>query len=195
MSQTFLRFFEALPTAIAVGLLLLPLLIGESGARFKPAVAALASLRALLGFGLIVLIARAIIPADVELSFDKLVTFCLSTSVGRAWVATELSRCIFALAALARLRVESDLLDKTALGLGVLVLALTSVTGHAIDDSFSLVAAGKLPSAHGRGADVARGTSRPRLVDVHGARQSAGGRGASLRNAGRSSPRSRSCSS
>ena len=137
MSQTFLRFFEALPTAIAVGLLLLPLLIGESGARFKLAIAALASLRALLGFGLIVLIARAIIPADAPLSFDSLVTFCLSTSVGRAWLATEVVALLFAAAALLRLRVDSDLLDKVALGLGVLVLALTSVTGHAIDDSFS----------------------------------------------------------
>ena len=101
MSQTFLRFFEALPTAIAVGLLLLPLLIGESGARFKLAIAALASLRALLGFGLIVLIARAIIPADAPLSFDSLVTFCLSTSVGRAWLATEVVALLFAVAALA----------------------------------------------------------------------------------------------
>ncbi len=137
MSQTFLRFFEAMPTAIAVGLLLLPLLVGESGARFKPAIALLASLRALLGFGLIVLIARAIIPADAPLTLDGLVTFSESTSVGRAWLATELVALLFALAALTRLRIDSDLLDKVALGLGVLVLALTSVTGHAIDDSFS----------------------------------------------------------
>ena len=61
----------------------------------------------------------------------------MSTSVGRAWLATQIIALLFALATLARLRVNSDLLDKAALGLGGLVLALTSVTGHAIDDSFS----------------------------------------------------------
>jgi putative copper resistance protein D len=137
MSQTFLRFFEALPTALAVGLLLLPLLTEEDNARFKRVIALCGALRAVLGFGLIVLIARAIIPADVPLSFDGLVTFSLSTSVGRAWLVTEIIALLFALATLARLRVDSDLLDKATLGLGGLVLALTSVTGHAIDDSFS----------------------------------------------------------
>ena len=137
MSQTFLRFFEALPTALAVGLLLLPLLTDEDNARFKRVIALCGALRAVLGFGLIVLIARAIISADVPLSFDGLVTFSLSTAVGRAWLATQIVALLFAFATLARLRVDSDLLDKATLGLGGLVLALTSVTGHAIDDSFS----------------------------------------------------------
>jgi len=137
MSQTFLRFFEALPTALAVGLLLLPLLTDEDNARFKRVIALCGALRALLGFGLIVLIARAIIPAEVPLDFNGLVTFCTGTAVGRAWIVTEIIALVFAIATLARLRVDSDLLDKSALGLGGLVLALTSVTGHAIDDSFS----------------------------------------------------------
>ena len=64
MELAFLRFFESLPSAVAVGLLLLPRLIGEDGARVKRAVAALAFFRVVLGFFLIQATARAIIPAE-----------------------------------------------------------------------------------------------------------------------------------
>jgi putative copper resistance protein D len=138
MELAFLRFFESLPAALAVGLLLLPRLIDEDGARFKLAIALFASLRAVLGFFLIAAIAREIIPAERPVDYETLVTFCTSTVVGKAWVATQLIALAFAALTIARLVVKSDLLDKTALGAGGLVLAVTSVTGHAIDDSFTL---------------------------------------------------------
>jgi len=50
MPQIFLRFFEALPTALAVGLLLLPLLSDEDNTRFKRVIALCGVLRAVLGY-------------------------------------------------------------------------------------------------------------------------------------------------
>ncbi len=64
LSLAFIRFLESLPSALAVGLLLLPRLIDEDGGRFKPWVAAAAVFRALIGFALLDLTARAIIPAE-----------------------------------------------------------------------------------------------------------------------------------
>src|SRR5208337_4279094 len=72
------------------------------------------------------------------IDYAALVAFCSGTVVGRAWVVTQLIALTFAVLAIARLAVKSDLLDKVALGAGGLVLAVTSVTGHAIDDSFTL---------------------------------------------------------
>ena len=57
--------------------------------------------------------------------------------VGKAWIVTQLIALSFAALTIARLAVRSDLLDKAALAAGGLVLAVTSVTGHAIDDSFT----------------------------------------------------------
>src|SRR5208337_356556 len=90
-----------------------------------------------LGFLLIVLTARAIIPADRPLDIDVIETFASSTTVGEAWIATQIISLVFAVAALARLVIKSAALDTAALGAGALVLAVTSVTGHAIDDSFA----------------------------------------------------------
>ena len=138
MELAFLRFFESLPAALAVGLLLLPRLIDEDGARFKVVIALFASVRAILGFFLIAAIAREIIPAERAIDYATLVTFCSATVVGKAWIVTQLIALSFAALTIARLVVRSDLLDKAALGAGALVLAVTSVTGHAIDDSFTL---------------------------------------------------------
>ena len=138
MELAFLRFFESVPAALAVGLLLLPRLIDEDGSRFKPAIVLFASTRALLGFFLIAGIAREILPAERQVDFAALVTFCSTTVVGKAWVVTQLIALTFAGLSIARLAATSDWLDKVALGFGGLVLAVTSVTGHAIDDSFTL---------------------------------------------------------
>ncbi len=138
MDLAFFRFFESLPAALAVGLLLLPRLIDEDGAGFKVVVAFFASVRAILGFFLIAAIAREIIPTERPIDYAALVAFCSGTVVGKAWVVTQLIALTFAVLTLARLAVKSDLLDKAALGAGGLVLAVTSVTGHAIDDSFTL---------------------------------------------------------
>jgi copper transport protein len=138
MQLAFLRFFESLPAALAVGLLLLPRLIDEDGGRFKKIIALFASMRAVLGFFLIAGIARAIIPAERPLDYDALVVFCLSTVVGKAWIATQLIALAFAAFAIIRLFVDSKWLDYSALAAGALVLSVTSVTGHAIDDSFTL---------------------------------------------------------
>jgi copper transport protein len=137
MQLAFIRFFESLPAALAVGLLLLPRLIDEDGDRFKPAVAVSAALRFLLGFLLLVVTARLVIPADRPLDWDALATFALTTSVGKAWLATQFIAFVFTALAAARLVIGSAALDLATLCAGALVLTVTSVTGHAIDDSFS----------------------------------------------------------
>lgn len=137
MSLVLLRFFESVPSALAVGLLLLPMLIGEDGARFKRVIAALAAVRAVLGFFLVAFIARVIIPAERPIDFSSLVDFTFGTVVGKAWAGTQVLAILFAVLAAARNFVASDLLDKITLGVGVAVIAVVSVTGHAIDDSFA----------------------------------------------------------
>lgn len=134
LSLAAIRFLLSLPSALAVGLLLLPRLIGEDGGRFKPAVAALALVRALFGFALLYVTARAIFPADRPIEFDTLWEFTVNTSVGNAWIATQLVAFLFAALAAARLFVASDLLDQVTLWVGVVLIAVVSVTGHAIDD-------------------------------------------------------------
>lgn len=138
LSLAFIRFLESLPSALAVGLLLLPRLIGEDGARFKIPVAAAGVFRAVLGFLLLYLIARNIIPADRAIDGALLSEFTFGTSVGVAWVVTEIIAIVFAALAIARLYVSSDLLDRVTLWSGVLVLAVVSVTGHAIDDGLPI---------------------------------------------------------
>jgi putative copper resistance protein D len=135
MGLVLLRFLESAPAALAVGLLLLPRLINEDGARFKPAVALLAAVRAGTGFFLLVAIARSIIPAQRSIDLSTLVEFTFGTVVGKAWVATQIAALAFASLAIARLFVSSDLLDRITLWSGVLLIASVSVTGHAIDDS------------------------------------------------------------
>ncbi len=134
LSLAFIRFLESLPSALAVGLLLLPRLIGEDGARFKLTVAVLAVFRALIGFALLYLTIRQIFPADRALDFSAVSTFTVGTSVGRAWIATQLIAFVFAGLALARLTSASELLGRITLGVGVLLIATVSLTGHAIDD-------------------------------------------------------------
>ena len=134
LSLALLRFLESLPSALAVGLLLMPRLIGEDGGRFKIPVAAAAVVRALLGFALLYLIARQIIPAERSIDFDMLSEFTFGTSVGKAWIVTQIVAFVFAGLAVARIFVNSDLLDRITLWTGVGVLAIVSVTGHAIDD-------------------------------------------------------------
>ncbi|MCQ4190586.1 CopD family protein [Methylocystis suflitae] len=134
LSLAAIRFLLSLPAALAVGLLLLPRLIGEDSGRFKPAVAALALARALFGFALLYVTARAIFPADRPIEFDTLWEFTVNTSVGNAWIGTQLIAFLFAALAAARLFVASDLLDQVTLWVGVVLIAVVSVTGHAIDD-------------------------------------------------------------
>lgn len=134
LSLAFIRFLESLPSALAVGLLLMPRLIGEDPGRFKIPVAAAAVLRALLGVPLLYLIARNIIPADRPIDAGLLSEFTFGTSVGKAWVATQALALIFAGLTIARFFAPSDLLDRVTLFAGVVVLAVVSVTGHAIDD-------------------------------------------------------------
>lgn len=138
LSLAFIRFLESLPSALAVGLLLMPRLIGEDSGRFKIPVAAAAILRALLGFPLLYLIARNIIPAERPLDSGVITEFAVGTSVGKAWLATQGLAFVFAAMAVARIFVSSDLLDKATLFVGVVVLAVVSVTGHAIDDGLPL---------------------------------------------------------
>ena len=134
LSLAAIRFLLSVPSALAVGLLLLPRLIGEDGKRFKPAVAALALVRAVFGFALLYVTARAIFPADRPIEFDTLWEFTVNTSVGNAWIWTQLIAFLFAALAAARLFVASDLLDQVTLWVGVVLIAVVSVTGHAIDD-------------------------------------------------------------
>ncbi len=134
LSLAFIRFLESLPSALAVGLLLLPRLIGEDGARFKIPVAAAAIFRALIGFALLYLIARAIIPAERPIDVSVLMDFLAGTSVGKAWAATQALAFVFAGLTVARIFKASDLLDRITLWVGIGVLAVVSVTGHAIDD-------------------------------------------------------------
>jgi putative copper resistance protein D len=134
LSLAAIRFLLSLPSALAVGLLLLPRLIGEDGKRFKPAVAALALVRAVFGFALLYVTARAIFPADRPIEFDTLWEFTVNTSVGNAWIWTQLIAFLFAALAAARLFIASDLLDQVTLWVGVVLIAVVSVTGHAIDD-------------------------------------------------------------
>jgi copper transport protein len=138
MELATLRFVESLLSAIAVGLLLLPRLIEEDGKRFNKQIAAAAILRVLFGFGLIVATARNIIPAQRPLDWPTLSQFVTGTVIGRAWVATQILAAIFAAATLLRLRVHRLWLDRASLGLGLLVLAVVSVTGHAVDDSLPI---------------------------------------------------------
>lgn len=134
LSLATIRFLESLPSAFAVGLLILPLLIGEESARFKTTIASFAVIRALLGFVLLYLILRQIIPADRGISFVQLVEFTLSTTVGWAWIASQLLAFLFAGLTLLRLVKSSRFLDVATLISGLLLLAVVAVTGHAIDD-------------------------------------------------------------
>lgn len=138
LSLAFIRFLESLPSALAVGLLLMPRLIGEDGARFKPWVAGAAVFRALIGFALLYLTARAIIPAERPIDAAVLQEFAFGTSVGKAWLGTQALAFVFAGMTIARLYSASDLLDRLTLWTGVGVLAVVSVTGHAIDDGLPL---------------------------------------------------------
>lgn len=138
MELATLRFLESAFSALAVGLLLLPRLIEEDGARFKPAVAVLALLRAALGFALIAAVARSIIPAQRPIDLPTLVEFTYGTVIGKAWIATQILALIFAAAAVARMFMKSFWLERFALGSGFAVLAVVSVTGHAVDDSLPL---------------------------------------------------------
>jgi len=138
MELATLRFVESVLSALAVGLLLLPRLIEEDGARFKKPIAAAAVLRLLFGFGLIVASARNIIPAERPLDWSTLTQFISGTVIGKAWVATQILAAIFTAATLIRLRVENLWLDRATLGLGLAVIAVVSVTGHAVDDSLPI---------------------------------------------------------
>lgn len=138
MELATLRFVESLLSALAVGLLLLPRLVEEDGKRFKMPIAAAAVLRVLFGFGLIVATARNIIPAHRPLDWPTIVQFVSGTVIGKAFVATQILAAIFALATLLRLRIHNLWLDRASLALGLLVLAVVSVTGHAVDDSLPI---------------------------------------------------------
>jgi putative copper resistance protein D len=134
LSLAAIRFLLSLPSALAVGLLLLPRLIGEDSARFKPAVAALALTRALLGFALLYVTALSIFPADRPVELNALWEFAANTTVGNAWIATQLIAFLFAGLAVARVFVASEMLDRVTLWVGVILVAVVSVTGHAVDD-------------------------------------------------------------
>jgi putative copper resistance protein D len=138
MELATLRFVESVLSALAVGLLLLPRLIEEDGARFKKAIAGSAVLRLLFGFGLIVATARNIIPPERPIDWSVLTQFVSGTVIGRAWIGTQILAAVFAGATLLRLRIDHVWLDRVTFGLGLLVLAVVSVTGHAVDDSLPI---------------------------------------------------------
>jgi copper transport protein len=138
MELAFIRFFESLPSAVAVGLLLLPMLIGEDGRRYRYVVAVLALLRAALGFALIAATARSIIPPPKPIDFATVMDFATGTLVGKAWALTEFVAIMFAAFALARLYIYRLWLERATLGAGVLVIVVVSVTGHAIDDTLPI---------------------------------------------------------
>jgi putative copper resistance protein D len=138
MELATLRFVESLLSALAAGLLLLPRLNDDDGARYKPAVALAAVLRALFGFGLLIAIARNIIPAQRAIDLPTLLQFTTGTVIGKAWIATQSLSLLLAAAAALRLRVDSIWLERVTLGLAFTVLAVVSVTGHAVDDSLPL---------------------------------------------------------
>lgn len=115
MKLATLRFLESAPAALAVGLMLLPRLMGEEGARFKPAVAVLALARAVFGLFLIAAIARSIIPPQKTIDLPTLVDFALGTVVGKAWLATQIAALIFAAIAALRATLRSKWLESAAL--------------------------------------------------------------------------------
>lgn len=137
LSLAFIRFLESVPAAFAVGLLLLPRLIGEDPQRFKTPIAVLATFRALIGFALLYFICRQIIPADRPLTFDLILQLTRDTAVGWAWVATQCLAFVFAGLTISRLARTSELLDRVTLWTGIALLAVVSVTGHAIDDGLT----------------------------------------------------------
>jgi len=134
LSLATVRFLESLPSAFAVGLLIIPLLIGEESARFKKIIAAFAVIRALLGFALLYLILRQITPADRSISFGQLVEFTFGTTVGWAWIVSQLLAFLFAGLTVLRLVKSLPFLDVATLISGLLLLSVVAVTGHAIDD-------------------------------------------------------------
>lgn len=146
MELATLRFLGSAPAALAVGLLLLPRLTGEDGARWKPAVALLALARTLFGFFLLVGIARNIVPAERPIDASALIEFTFGTVVGKAWVVTQAVALVFTALAAARLIHSSAVLDRLTLWAGVAVIAVVSVTGHAIDDSLPLYAQLSFPA-------------------------------------------------
>ncbi len=137
ISLAFIRFLESVPAAFAVGLILLPRLIGEDAERFRKPIATLAVFRAVIGFALLYFICRQIIPADRPLTFDLILQLTRDTAVGWAWMGTQCLAFIFASLTLYRLVKKSDVLDRITLWTGVVLLAVVSVTGHAIDDGLS----------------------------------------------------------
>ena len=137
LSLAVIRFLESVPAAFAVGLILLPRLIGEDAQRFKITVAVLAVFRAIIGFALLYFICRQIIPADRPLSFELILQLTRDTAVGWAWVATQCLAFVFAGLTVSRLFRTSDLLDRITLWTGIALLAVVSVTGHAIDDGLT----------------------------------------------------------
>ena len=134
LSLAIIRFLESLPSAFAVGLLLVPLLCREDGARFKNIIAALAFFRAILGFVLLYLILRQIIPSEKPINAKLLAEFTLGTTVGWAWIVSQFLAFLFAGLCFIRLSISSRRLDFIALAAGVILLAVVSLTGHAIDD-------------------------------------------------------------
>ncbi|NDB69633.1 MAG: hypothetical protein EB015_16845, partial [Methylocystaceae bacterium] len=115
LSLAIIRFLESLPSAFAVGLLLVPLLCREDGARFKNIIAALAFFRAILGFVLLYLILRQIIPSEKPINAKLLAEFTLGTTVGWAWIVSQFLAFLFAGLCFIRLNISSRRLDFIAL--------------------------------------------------------------------------------
>jgi len=134
LSLAFARFLEAAPAALAVGLMLLPRLIGEDAGRFPAPVAALAVFRFLVGFWLLYLIVRQIIPVERAVGVGLVLEVMLGTAVGYAWIATQALALVFAGLAVTRVFRPSGNIEKITLGTGFVLLAVVSVTWHAIDD-------------------------------------------------------------
>jgi copper transport protein len=137
-----LRFLESAPAALAVGLLLLPRLLGEAGTRFRWIVAAMALARVATGFWLIQAIAANVMAGQRTLTAKAVADFAMGTIVGKAWIATEILAILFALATALRALwyASPQWLDTVALSLGLGLIASVSLTGHALDESLPFYA-------------------------------------------------------
>jgi len=153
MELAVLQFLECVPAALALGVLVLPLLSNGGSfwgeRRFGGVVAGLATFRAAVGIWGVWVMARSVVGESGTLDLGTVTAFAAGTIVGRAWILTELAALGFAAATLYRTRLAEDTpkaatkaktVDRAILILAVLVVAAAPVTGHVLDDTLPIYA-------------------------------------------------------